>query len=52
MTQIFRRAACTSVLALGFATSAAADCGNASDNATILGNDFPALQAVVEGARA
>ena len=52
MTRFFRRAACTSVLALGVATSASADCGIDAGNVSILGNDFPALQAVVEGARA
>ena len=52
MTRFFRRAACTSVLALGVATSASAECGIDAGNVSILGNDFPALQAVVEGARA
>ena len=50
MTRMFRLSACASVLALGIATQAAADCGIASGNVTILGNDFPALQAVVAGA--
>lgn len=51
MTLNFRLAACASVLALGVATSAAADCGIPAGNVSILGNDFPALQAVVAGAR-
>lgn len=52
MTRFFRLAASASVLALGFAGTASADCGIASGNVSILGNDFPALQAVVEGAQA
>lgn len=51
MTLNFRLAACASVLALGVATSAVADCGIPAGNVSILGNDFPALQAVVAGAR-
>ena len=52
MTGLFRLAASASVLALGFAHAAHADCGITTGNVSILGNDFPALQAVVEGARA
>ncbi len=40
-----------SALALS-AAPALADCGIAAGNVSILGNDFPALQAVVDGARA
>lgn len=52
MTRTFRVAACSSVLALGLATGASADCGIESGSVSILGNDFPALQAVVAGAQA
>lgn len=52
MTRTLRLAACSSVLALGLATSASADCGIERGNVSILGNDFPALQAVVAGAQA
>ena len=52
MTRNFRLAACTSVLALGLATSAHADCGIEAGTVSILGNDFPALQALVAGAQA
>ncbi len=52
MTRHFRIAASASALALGVATSAAADCGIEGGNVSIIGNDFPALQAVVDGARA
>lgn len=52
MTRHFRLAAYTSLLALGVAGAASADCGISSGNVSILGNDFPALQAVVDGARA
>lgn len=52
MTKFFRLAAGASVLAIGFAGTAIADCGIESGNVSILGNEFPALQAVVEGARA
>ncbi len=46
-----RSGACASALALFAATSAQADCGIASGNVSILGNEFPALQALVAGAR-
>ncbi len=52
MTQYFRLAASASVLALGLASAAQADCGVEAGNVSILGNDFPALQAVIDGARA
>lgn len=52
MTRSFRLAAGASLLALGIASAAHADCGIASGNVSILGNDFPALQAVVAGAQA
>lgn len=52
MTRSFRLAACTSVLALSFAAAAQADCGIETGSVSILGNDFPALQAVVAGAQA
>lgn len=52
MTSPFRLAAISSVLALGVAGTASADCGIEAGNVSILGNDFPALQALVEGARA
>lgn len=52
MTSTFRLAACSSVLALSLATSASADCGIEAGNVSILGNDFPALQALVAGAQA
>ncbi|MGY6704464.1 ABC transporter substrate-binding protein [Roseinatronobacter sp.] len=51
MTRTFRLAACASVLALGVGAPAAADCGIGAGSVSILGNDFPALQAVVAGAR-
>ena len=51
MTSLFRLSATASVLALGVATSAHADCGITAGNVSILGNDFPALQALVEGAQ-
>ena len=51
MTTTFRMTASASLLALSFATAAAADCGIAAGNVSILGNDFPALQAVVAGAQ-
>ncbi|MEX0969958.1 MAG: extracellular solute-binding protein [Paracoccaceae bacterium] len=50
MTRFFRTAATASVLAMGLASSASADCGIAAGNVSILGNDFPALQAVAAGA--
>lgn len=43
--------ACASVLAVGMGSAAQADCGIASGDVSILGNDFPALQMVVAGAR-
>lgn len=52
MTRSFRLAACTSVLALSFGSAAQADCGIETGSVSILGNDFPALQAVVAGAQA
>ncbi|MGY6549941.1 MAG: ABC transporter substrate-binding protein [Roseinatronobacter sp.] len=52
MTRALRLAASASALAVGIATSASADCGISGGNVSILGNDFPALQAVVDGARA
>ena len=52
MTSLPRLTACASALALLTALPASADCGIASGNVSILGNDFPALQAVVDGARA
>lgn len=52
MTRHFRTSACAATLALLAAGPVAADCGIAGGSVSILGNDFPALQAVVEGARA
>lgn len=52
MTRYFRLSASVSVLAFGIAGTASAACGIAAGNVSILGNDFPALQAVVDGARA
>ncbi len=43
--------ACASVLAMGMSSAALADCGISSGDVSILGNDFPALQAVVAGAQ-
>lgn len=43
--------ACASALTMGMGTAAAADCGIAAGNVSIIGNDFPALQMVVDGAR-
>ncbi|MCC5957339.1 MAG: extracellular solute-binding protein [Natronohydrobacter sp.] len=51
MTRYFRLSVSASVLAFGFAQVAHADCGISAGSVSILGNDFPALQAVVEGAR-
>ncbi|NBB97767.1 MAG: extracellular solute-binding protein [Alphaproteobacteria bacterium] len=52
MIRLVRLAASASVLAIGMASAANADCGIGSGNVSILGNDFPALQAVVDGAQA
>lgn len=51
MTRLFRVSASATALALGLASTASADCGIAAGNVSILGNDFPALQAVVSGAQ-
>lgn len=51
MTGLFRISACASALAIASATAASADCGITAGNVSILGNDFPALQAVVAGAQ-
>lgn len=50
--QFWKTTAAASALALLSGTTAMAACGIGAGNVTILGNDFPALQAVVAGAKA
>ncbi|MCC5984828.1 MAG: extracellular solute-binding protein [Rhodobacteraceae bacterium] len=52
MNKQWKLMACASVLAMGLGSAASADCGIAAGNVSILGNDFPALQAVIAGAQA